>query len=136
MAETAKNALTTITPYLCAKNAADAIEFYKRAFGAVETYRIPDVDGKVSHAEITIGDALIMISDEYPEINVFSPVSIGGSPVMIVLDVPDVDALFNQAVAAGATVDRPVMDRFDGALRNGKLSDPYGHRWMLTTHIA
>jgi PhnB protein len=126
----------TATPYLCAKPAAEAIEFYKKAFGAVETMRINDDEGKVSHAEIKIGDALIMISDEYPEISVLSPDSIGGSPVMIVLDVQDVDAVFNQAVAAGATVDRPVMDRFDGALRNGKLNDPYGHRWMITTHIA
>jgi PhnB protein len=136
MAETQKSIRTTITPYLCARPAAEAIEFYKRAFGAVESYRIPDDEGKISHAEITIGDALIMISDEYPEINVLSPQSIGGSPVMIVVDVPDVDTLFNQAVAVGATVDRPLMDRFDGALRNGKLVDPYGHRWMLSTHTA
>jgi PhnB protein len=126
----------TATPYLCVKQAAKAIEFYKKAFGAVERWRLTDADGKVSHAEIKVGDALIMISDEYPEINVLSPESIGGSPVMIVLDVEDVDALFNQAVAAGAIVDRPVMNRFDGALRNGKLNDPYGHRWMLTTQIA
>lgn len=131
-----ENFHVTATPYLCVKKAAEALEFYKRAFGAVETWRITDDDGRVAHAEIKIGDALIMISDEFPEINVFSPETIGGSPVMIVLDVQNVDTLFNQAVAAGAKVDRPLADRFDGALRNGKLNDPYGHRWMLSMKIA
>jgi PhnB protein len=125
----------TATPYLCVKHAAEAIAFYKKAFGAIETSRIPDDDGKISHAEIQIGDARIMISDEYPEIKVLSPESIGGSPVMIVLEVEDVDSLFQQAVVAGAVVDRSVMDRFDGAMRNGKLNDPFGHRWMLVTHL-
>ena len=126
----------TATPYLCVKGAEEAIEFYKKAFGATEILRIPDDDGKISHAEIKIGDARIMISDEYPAIKVLSPESIGGSPVMIVLEVEDVDSLFERAVAAGAIVDRPLMDRFDGALRNGKLNDPYGHRWMLVTHLT
>lgn len=127
--------VSTITPYLCAKDAARAIDFYKTAFGALETLRLPDDDGRVSHAELLIGDAKVFISDEYPEIGVLSPGTIGGSPVMIVLEVSDVDSLFNQAVAAGAKVDRPVMDRFDGALRNGKLLDPFGHRWMLTSRF-
>jgi PhnB protein len=125
----------TATPYLCAKDTASAIAFYKKAFGAIETARLTEPSGRISHAEITIGDARIMISDEFPEINVLSPQTIGGSPVMIVLEVEDVDALFSQAVSAGATVDRPLMDAFDGAMRNGKLVDPYGHRWMILTQM-
>ena len=127
--------VTMITPYLCAKDAARAIDFYVQAFGALETLRLPDDDGRVSHAELMIGHAKIFISDEYPEIGVLSPTTIGGSPIMVVLEVSDVDSLFNQAVAAGAKVDRPLMDRFDGALRNGKLIDPFGHRWMLTSRF-
>jgi PhnB protein len=123
---------TTVTPMLCVKGAAGAIEFYRRAFGAVETLRLMDGE-RVGHAEIRIGEARITLADEYPEIGVLSPQSLGGSPVMLLLDVEDVDALFQQAVAAGATVDRPLADVFDGAMRNGKLVDPYGHRWMLMT---
>jgi PhnB protein len=123
----------TCTPYLCATDATAAIEFYRRAFGAVVTLLLPDDQGRVSHATLQVGDAVFYLSDEYPAIDVRSPQSIGGSPVLIVLDVPDVDALFAQAVAAGATVDRPLADQFDGALRNGKLIDPFGHRWMLST---
>lgn len=128
--------VSTITPYLCAKDAARAIDFYKQAFGALEISRLMDDDGRVGHAELLIGGAKIFIADEYPEIGVLSPATIGGSPVMVVVEVDDVDALFNQAVAAGAKMDRPVMDRFDGALRNGKLIDPFGHRWMLSTRLA
>lgn len=123
----------TITPYLCVKDAASALDFYTCAFGAVETSRMHDDSGRISHAEFAIGDAVLMISDEHPEINVFSPETIGGSPVLLVLNVADVDALFAQAVAAGATVDRPLQDSFEGALRTGKLADPFGQRWMITT---
>ncbi len=123
----------TVTPYLCVDDAAAAIEFYKTAFGATETARLPDSKGKIGHAEINIDGASIYISDEYPEIGVLSPRSIGGSPVLLVLNVPDVDALFNRAVSAGAQVDRPLADAFDGAMRNGKLIDPFGHRWMILT---
>jgi len=122
------------TPYLCVRDTAAAIAFYERAFGAREIARLPQLDGRIGHAEIRIGEAPIFISDEFPEIGVLSPQSLGGSPVMIVLDVADVDALFDRAVAAGATVDRAVADQFGGAHRNGKLSDPFGHRWMLLTH--
>ncbi|MBZ0289761.1 MAG: VOC family protein [Anaerolineae bacterium] len=128
--------LSTAVPYLCAKDAAHAIDFYKQAFGALEVLRIPDDNGRVSHAELLIGGARIFVSDEYPDIGVLSPGTIGGSPVMVVLEMDEVDTVFNQAVAVGATVDRPLMDRFDGALRNGKLLDPFGHRWMLTTRFA
>jgi PhnB protein len=123
----------TVTPYLCIADTARAIAFYQAAFGATEVYRITDPDGRIGHAEIRIGGVPIYLSGEYPEIGVLSPATLGGSPVMLVLDVPDVDALFAQAVAAGATVDRPLADQFDGALRNGKLIDPFGHRWMLST---
>ncbi len=125
---------TKAVPMLCAKNANAAIEFYKKAFNAIETARYMDTDGRVGHVELVIGGARLTIADEYPEIEVLSPETLGGSPVMILLEVEDVDALFNQAVAAGATVNRPVADQFDGAFRNGKLVDPFGHRWMLLSY--
>jgi PhnB protein len=121
------------TPYLCCKDAARAIEFYKKAFGAVETMRLAEPSGRIGHAEIKIGDAPIMLSDEYPEMDVRSPLSFGGSPVMIHLYVADVDALAKQAVAAGATLVRPLEDQFYGD-RSGTLADPFGHRWMIATH--
>lgn len=123
----------TVIPYLTLDNASQAIEFYKQAFGAEEIMRLPDEDGKVSHAELRIGEATIYVSDEYGGIDVRSPKTIGGSPVMIVLDVEDVDALFQQAVNAGASVTRPLQDSFEGKLRTGKLIDPFGHVWMITT---
>jgi PhnB protein len=122
-----------ITPYLAVNGASQAIEFYKRAFGAEEIFRLEDGD-RVSHAEIRINGGAIFISDAYPEIHVLSAQELNGSPVMVVLEVSDVDALFNQAVAAGATADRPPQDGFDGSLRTAKLVDPYKHRWMLTKH--
>lgn len=131
--KSSQNIKTTVTPYLAIKGAAAAIEFYKNAFGAREVVRLPDTNGKISHAEIHIGSARILISDEYPEIDVLSPKSIGGSPVLIILDVEDVDAVFSQALAAGATMVRPLQDGFDSTLRTGKLNDPFGHRWMITT---
>lgn len=126
---------TTAVPYLCVKGAVGAIEFYKKAFGAVETAApMKSPDGRVGHAEFKIGDAPIMISDEYPEINVLSPQSLGGSPVMIVLTVENVDGLASQAVAAGAKLLRPVKDQEYGR-RSGQLLDPYGHRWDVGTAI-
>jgi PhnB protein len=120
-----------VTPYLAVKNTPAAIAFYQQAFGATEESRITDPDGRVGHAEIRIQGTPIMISDEYPEINVLSPETLGGSPVMILLEVDDCDAVFSQAVAAGGRVDRPLQDAFDGKMRNGKLIDPFGHRWMI-----
>lgn len=120
-------------PYLCVKDAAAAIEFYKKAFGAIEVLRIPDPSGKVGHAEIKIGNAPIMLSDEYPEMQVVSPQTLGGSPVTIMIYFEDVDALAKQAVAAGAKLVRPVEDQFYGD-RAGKLADPFGHVWWLATH--
>ena len=122
----------TVTPYLCAKDAPAALEFYKKAFSAVETLRWPDPSGRISHAEFKIGEAVIMLSDEHPEIDVLSPATLGGSAVLLVLTVPNVDALFAQAVAAGATVRGPVTDQPYGR-RSGQLVDPFGYRWDIGT---
>ena len=121
---------SSITPMLSVRAAANAIEWYKRAFGAEETLRLTDDNGRVSHCELKIGTAAFMLSDEFPEIDVLGPEAIGGSPVMLLLDVADVDAVFAQAIAAGATTARPISG---DTLRTGKLIDPYGHRWMIMT---
>lgn len=120
-------------PYLSCRNAASAIDFYKKAFGATELMRMAQPDGKVGHAEIQIGAARIMLADEFPEIGVQSPQSIGGTPVGIHIYVADVDALTSRASAAGATVQRPVADQFYGD-RTVTLQDPFGHRWFFATH--
>ncbi len=121
------------TPYLCVKGAADAIEFYKKAFGATETMRLTGPDGRLGHAEIRIGPACVMLADEFPEMGVVSPKTLGGSPVTIHLYVEDVDALAGRAQAAGIKVLRPVTDQFYGD-RGGKFEDPFGHLWFLATH--
>jgi PhnB protein len=121
------------TPYLCCKDASRAIEFYVEAFGATELMRMAQPDGRIGHAEIRIGEAPIMLADEFPEIGVRSPQAIGGSPVTIHLYVEDVDAIATRAVARGATLVRPVEDQFYGD-RNCKLEDPFGHFWMISTH--
>lgn len=123
----------SLTPYLIIKNAADAIEFYKKAFGATELFRIDQPDGKIGHAEIKIGDSPIMLSDEFPEMGHRGPQSLGGSPVSIMLYVEDVDAVVNRATTAGAKLDRPVEDKFYGD-RAGSLTDPFGHIWHIGTH--
>ncbi len=123
----------TATPYLIIKDAARAIEFYKKAFGATELMRMADPSGRIGHAEIRIGDSPIMLADEVPEMGHRSPQSLGGSPVSILLYVEDVDALFSQAVAAGAKVQRPVQDQFYGD-RIGGVTDPFGHVWYIATH--
>jgi PhnB protein len=124
----------TATPYLIADNAAAAIDFYKNAFGAVEVFRMQEPGGKVGHAEIRIGDSHIMLADEYPDIGALSPKHYGGTPVSMLVYVEDVDATFAQAVASGATVLRPVKDQFYGD-RSGVVQDPFGHKWVLATHI-
>ena len=121
------------TPYLIIKNAADAIEFYKKAFGATELFRIDQPDGKIGHAEIKIGDSPIMLSDEFPEMGHRGPQSLGGSAVSLMLYVEDVDAVVNRATTAGAKLDRPVEDKFYGD-RAGSLTDPFGHIWHIGTH--
>jgi len=120
------------TPYLCVKDAPAAIEFYKKAFGAIELLRIVGPDGKVGHAEMKIGKAPIMLSDEYPEMQVVSPQTLGGSSVTIMIYFEDVDALAKQAVTAGAKLVRPVEDQFYGD-RSALLEDPSGHRWSVAT---
>ena len=124
----------TLTPYMIHNHAADAIEFYKKAFGAVERFRMPKPDGKIAHAEIQIGNSMIMMADEYPEMNARGPQTIGGSPVSLCLYVEDVDSFFNKAVAAGATVIRPVQNQFYGD-RSGMLADPFGYQWNVSTHV-
>ena len=123
----------TATPYLIIRGAADAIEFYKKAFGATELFRFPTPDGRIGHAEIKIGDSPIMMADEYPQMGYNSPQSLGGSPVSIMIYVKDVDTIFNQAVAAGATVKEAVSDKFYGD-RLGTVTDPFGHVWHISTH--
>ncbi len=123
----------TITPTLVVRNAEKAIEFYKQAFNAKEDMRHYMPDGKaIMHAELKIGDSRFMISDEFPQMKCQSPQSLGGSPVTLYTYVRDVDKLFDQAVAAGATVVMPVMDAFWGD-RCGQLADPFGHVWSLAT---
>ena len=123
----------SVTPYLCVNDAARAIEFYKQAFGATEVLRFEAPGGKIGHAEIKIGDSQIMLADEFPEMGFRSPQTIGGSPVALYLYVEDVDALADQAVAAGAKLVKPVKDQFYGD-RNGQLEDPFGHAWYISTH--
>lgn len=124
----------TITPFLTIRNAAKAIEFYKQAFGAEERGVMKGPDGKVMHAELKIGDSIIMLSDEFPEFGAKSPESIGGSAMGLHIYLDGVDAAFDRAVKAGATVEMPVMDQFWGD-RYGKLTDPFGHKWSIGTHI-
>jgi uncharacterized glyoxalase superfamily protein PhnB len=124
----------TLSPHIMVRNAGEAIEFYKKAFGAEEVFRMPGPDGKsVMHAELQIGDCRLMMGDEMPQMGCPSPQSLGGSPVTLHLYVPDVDRVFQQAVAAGATVKMPVQVMFWGD-RYGKLVDPYGHEWSVATH--
>jgi PhnB protein len=124
----------TVTPYLAIRKAARAIDFYKKAFGAAESYRLEAPDGSIAHAEIRIGDSPVMLSDENPEMGSKSPQTLGGTPANLLLYVEDVDAAFRRAVAAGATATMPPADMFWGD-RYGKLLDPFGHEWSLATHI-
>ena len=123
------------TPYLCCRNAAAALEFYAKAFGAKEVMRFADPkSGQIGHAEMKIGDALVMLADEYPDMGFLSPQALGGSPVTVHVYVENVDELVRRAVAAGAKEVRPVADQFYGD-RSGQLTDPFGHRWNFATHI-
>jgi PhnB protein len=122
----------SLTPYLIVKGAVDAIEFYKRAFGAEELFRLIGPDRKVGHAELRFGDSVMMLADEWPDFGALSPASIGGSPVSVHLYVDDVDRVVERAVGAGATVLRPVKDEFYGD-RAGMIADPFGHRWQVAT---
>ena len=123
----------TLTPSLTVHNAAEAIEFYKRAFGAEEVFRAQGPDGQqIWHAELQIGDSRVMLNDEFPDMGCRGPHSIGGSPASLHIYVADADAVFQQAVAAGATVRMPLEDAFWGD-RYGRLADPFGHEWAIAT---
>lgn len=124
----------TVTPHLICAGAAEAIEFYKQAFGAVEVGRLPGPDGKLMHAMIRIGDSAVMLVDEFPQWNSFGPRALKGTPVTIHLYVEDVDAVVGEATAAGAKEVMPVEDMFWGD-RYGVVEDPFGHRWSVATHI-
>jgi PhnB protein len=123
----------TATPYLIVKDAARAIEFYKKAFGATELMRLAGPDGRIGHAEIKIGDSPLMLGEECTERGARGPHTLGGSPISIYLYVEDVDALFSQAVAAGAKVVQPLKDQFYGD-RSAGLEDPFGQSWYIATH--
>ena len=123
----------SVTPYLAFKRASDAIEFYKKVFGAKEKMRLPDGE-RIAHAEILVGSSHIMLADEYPGINFGAPQPGVPSAVSIMLYVPDVDAAVERAVRAGATIERPLADQFYGD-RTCTLVDPYGHRWFVATHV-
>jgi PhnB protein len=124
-----------VSPYLIVDDAPRALEFYKKAFGAKELMRHAGPDGRIGHAEIRIGDASVYLADEHPEIGFLSPSTLGGSGVMIELTVEDVDAVIERAVEAGGTLARPVADQ-DYGWRNGKLVDPFGHTWLVSSPIA
>jgi len=123
----------SITPYMTVRNAARAIEFYKQAFGAVEKGVMPGPGGKIMHAELRIGDSLLMLADEFPEYGALSPESTGGAGMGLHIYTEDVDTAFDRAVRAGAKVEMPVADMFWGD-RYGKLADPFGHKWSIGTH--
>jgi PhnB protein len=124
----------TVTPYLTLDDAAAAIDYYKQAFGAKERVRMDTPDGKVGHAELEIGDSLVMLSDEFPQGSTRSPKELGGTCAGVFLYVDDVDAVVKRAVDAGATVTMEVADQFWGD-RFGSISDPFGHSWSIATHV-
>lgn len=124
----------SVTPHLVCAGAAAAIDFYRRAFNAVELMRVPTPDGKLIHAAVRIGDSTVMLVDEMPQCGALGPKALNGTSVTLHLFVPDVDASVKQAVAAGATITMPVSDQFWGD-RYGIVQDPFGHQWSLATHI-
>ena len=123
----------SVTPYLYVRGAAEAIAFYEKAFGAVEVMRLAMPGGVIGHAEIRIGNSVVMLSDEMPEWGNKSPQTLGGTSSRLMVYVPDVNALFAQAIAAGASVHKPLADQFYGD-RSGSVLDPYGHNWTIATH--
>lgn len=124
----------TVTPHLICADGAKAIDFYKKAFNAVEMTRLPGSNGKLMHAMIRIGDSAVMLVDEFPEWGTFGPKSLKSTPVVIHLQVEDADAMVQQAAAAGATVKLPVSEMFWGD-RYGQVEDPFGHLWSVATHV-
>ena len=124
----------SVTPYLIADGAARALEFYRQAFGAEEKFRSTMPDGKIGHAEMRIGSSIVMLADENPQMGARGPKTVGGTPIMLMLYLEDVDKVFAQAVKAGATVERPLANAFYGD-RTGGVVDPFGHRWYLAQHV-
>jgi PhnB protein len=124
----------SITPKLCFKDAAFAMAFYEKAFGAKELYRLTEPGGKVGHGEIRIGDSLIMLSDEYPEMAILSAQTLGGSPIRLSIAVKNSDTFMAKAVASGATIIRPLTNEFYG-WRSGVVLDPFGYAWLITSQI-
>ena len=124
----------TVTPYLAVDDAAEAIEYYTKAFGAKERARMETPDGKIGHAELDIGDSLVMLSDPFPQASTRSPKELGGTSVSVFMYVEDVDAVVKQAVDAGAKVTMEVADQFWGD-RFGSVMDPFGHLWSIATHV-
>jgi PhnB protein len=123
-----------VSPYLIVNGGARALDFYKKAFEATELFRMAAPDGKIGHAEIKIGDTVIMLADEHPDHSAYAPGHFGGSPVSLHVYVEDVDKVAGRAVAAGAKITRPVADQFYGD-RLGTLEDPFGHTWHVSTHL-
>lgn len=123
-----------ISPHIVVQGADKAAAFYRQAFGAEEISRIPLPDGRLMSVQLRIGDGLLHIADEFPEMGVLAPPTIGGSPVVLALEVEDVDAVFARALGAGATARQPVQDMFWGD-RHGQLEDPFGHRWNISRHV-
>lgn len=123
-----------ITPHIVVQGAERATAFYADAFGAQEIDRIPTPDGRMMSVQLRIGDGVLHVADEFPEMNVLAPPSVGGTPVVLTLEVADADAVFAQAIAAGASVRQPLADMFWGD-RHGQLEDPFGHRWNISQHV-
>jgi PhnB protein len=123
-----------VTPYLCVDDATAALDFYSTIFDATERVRMPGPEGRIGHAELEIGDSILMLSDEYPEMGVHSAKSVGGSPVTISVYVEDVDSVYDRAIKAGAKALRPVENQFYGD-RSGQFEDPFGHRWNVASHV-
>jgi PhnB protein len=123
-----------VTPYLIVEGARDAIDFYSSVFGAEERFRLPAPGGRVGHAELQVGDSVLMLADQAPEMDARDPNSVGGTPVSMHIYVEDSDAVFARAIEAGARELRPVEDRFYGD-RSGVFEDPFGHRWHVSTHV-
>jgi len=123
-----------VTPYLIVDGAGAAIEFYSSVLGATERMRMPAPGDKVGHAELDVGDSLIMLADESPDVGARGPKAVGGTPVMLHVYVEDADAVFNRAIEAGAKELRAVEDKFYGD-RSGEFEDPFGHRWSVATHV-
>ena len=134
MAKAIPDGYPQVMPYLIVDGAGAAIDFYTSVLGATERMRMPAPEGRVGHAELELGDSVIMLADEFPDSGVRGPKAVGGTPVTVQVYVEDVDAVFNRAVQAGAKELRPLEDRFYGD-RTGEFEDPFGHRWSVATHV-